>query len=151
MISMKTLILMTLLVFASCTHHQEGRIPSSNSALDNEIMKMQKKLERLEEIRYAHNTEVFVDFIDAGKVSKGKYLLRAKVYSNNIQDIEKAYIELNGDHAWDLVLRDSHSEKLIDETVPFFLPLGKTFIKFKLKNGEIREVELECTKLGACI
>ena len=114
-------------------------------------MQTQAMLEKLEEMRYAHSTEIFVDFIDSGKVSKGKYLLRAKVYSNNIQDIEKAYIEIKGQHAWDLVLRDSESEKLIDETVPFKLPIGHTLIKFKLKNGEERQAELVCTKVDACL
>lgn len=145
------LITFLTIIVTSCTHHQNGRIPSSNSALDNKIMQTQVMLEKLEEMRYAHSTEVFVDFIDSGKVSKGKYLLRAKVYSNNIQDIEKAYIEIKGQHAWDLVLRDSDSEKLIDETVPFKLPIGHTLIKFKLKSGEERQAELVCTKVDACL
>jgi len=143
---MITITLMTI----SCTHQKVERVPSSNSALDNKIVKVESLLNNLENMRYSKTTEIFVDFIDAGKVAKGKHILRAKVYSNHIEEVESASVYINDNHAWDLKLRREMSEKLIDETVPFHLPLGKTIIKFKLLNGEVREVELECTKLESC-
>jgi len=138
------------LVGVGCAFQAHDRSPSSSSSLEAKISKTQEKLERLEKMRYASRSEVFVEFQETGSLGKGKYKLKARFFSNHIEEIESVEVLIRGDAVRELSFVLSEGVGLIDESVPFHLPLAHTHLRFTLRDGDVRDVELECTVLGGC-
>lgn len=149
---MKTISFLILSIVAlSCAYHGTKRSPSSSTSLESKISSTQEKLDRLEKIRYASRTEVFVDFKETGSLGKGKYQVKATVYSNHIEDIESVSILVQDRPVKEVDFAISEGTGVIDTMTAFHLPLGDTHIRFTLKDGDVRDVELECTILGGCL
>jgi hypothetical protein len=149
---MKKLVFgLVALSFVSCESNiSTKRIPSSIEALDTQIEKAESRVDNLKSLRDSSSSEVFVDFSKSGSIGKGRYIIQAEVFSNDLKGIESASIDISEDKVWDIKLIIKEDKVLIDEVVPFKLPISTTTLKFNFKESDSKRVELYCTIPDKC-
>ncbi|MGK0367879.1 MAG: hypothetical protein ACI9QD_001019 [Thermoproteota archaeon] len=114
------------------------------------MVKAEEKIDKLLEIKNSSESMAYMEFTDSGLESKGKYILKGNVFSNNINGISSIAVFIRSSNVRKLDFDKQEDKILINTVVPFKLPLESTHIRFTFEDETYNEVELVCTRPSKC-